>query len=185
MSDPFREVSLPAPGGVYASADDLLLVSDLCEIDLRINRWKKNGASLRIRVRALDFSQQERIDRAALVKIEVSPGQYQMVRSESRFAVGTLKEAVIVPTLTDAQAREMAKHNPGIITAIVRFVWDMLSNLDQESINAIVESEIPDINPAPDDTSADADRADEPIDGADAIPAYGLEPIDDPGLDAA
>jgi hypothetical protein len=138
MNDPFPGLSFPAPGGAYASVDDLLQVADLCEIDLTITRWKRNGASLRIRVRALDFDMQEKVDRASLVKIDG-----QVVKSEARFAAATLKEAVIVPTLTDAQAQAMRKHNPAIISVIVRFVWDILSSLDQSMIDAIVEQAIP------------------------------------------
>lgn len=159
MSDPFPGLAFPAPGGAYASVDDLLQIADLCEIDLTITRWKKNGAPLRIRVRALDFDQQEKIDRASLVKVDG-----QVVKSEARFAAATLKEAVIVPTLSDAQAHAMRKHNPSIVSAIVRFVWDILSSLDQEMIDAIVEIAIPDpAQPAP-DASPDADGSDQPED---------------------
>lgn len=158
MSDPFPGLSFPQPGGAYASADDLLLVSDLCEIDLVVKRWKRSGEALRIRVRALDFDQQEKIDRGALVKID---GQY--VRSESRFAAATLREAVIVPTLTDAQARQMTKHNPQIISQVVRFIWDVLSSLDQDAIDAIVESEIPGPAEPAADASPDADGGGESL----------------------
>lgn len=151
-SDPFPGLAFPAPGGAYASVEDLLQVADLCEVDLTITRWKRNGASLRIRVRALDFDQQERIDRGSLVKIDG-----QIVKSEARFAALTLREAVIVPTLNDAQAQAMRKHNPSIITAIVRFVWDVLSALDQETIDAIVDTADSD----PDDATADAPSPDD------------------------
>lgn len=171
MSDPFTGLDFPKPGsGAYASADDLLLVADLCEIDLVVKRWKRNGAPLRIRVRALDFEQQERIDRAALVKVEE-----RYVRSEARFAAATLREALIVPTLTDAQARQMVKHNPAIIAQVVRFVWDVLSGLDQDAIDAIVESEIPDASSAGDHAAADADSGDEPTAVPTLGPAYGFE----------
>lgn len=177
MSDPFPGLDFPAPGGAYASVDDLLLVSDLCEVDLTVTRWKRGGASLRIRVRALDFDQQERIDRASLVKIDG-----QIVKSEARFAAATLKEAVIVPTLTDAQARQMTKHNPSIISAIVRFVWDVLSALDQETIDGIVEQAIPDPSGAADRSAPHADGGDESAAPNLAGDAYGFERADDPAL---
>ena len=122
MSDPFHGIGFPAPGGAYASVDDLLQVADLVEVDLTITRWTKHGVPLRIRVRALDFDQQEKIDRNSLIKIDD-----RVVKSEARFAAATLREAVIVPTLTDAQAQAMRKHNPAIIASIVRFVWEILS----------------------------------------------------------
>lgn len=150
MSDPFRGLGFPAPGGAYASVDDLLQISDLVEVDLTITRWKRNGAPLRIRVRALDFDQQEQIDRASLVKIDE-----RVVKSEARFAAATLKAAVIAPTLNDAQANAMRKHNPAIISGIVRFIWDVLSALDQEDIDAIVDAAIPDPDGATHDAPAD------------------------------
>jgi hypothetical protein len=177
MSDPFPGLAFPAPGGVYASVDDLLLVSDLCEVDLLVTRWKRNGASLRIRVRALDFDQQEKIDRSSLVKIDG-----QIVKSESRFAAATLKEAVIVPTLTDAQAQAMCKHNPSIISAVVRFVWDVLSALDQETVDAIVEHEIPDTTSAGADAAADANGGDEPADDFTIGESFAVERARDPAL---
>jgi hypothetical protein len=175
MSDPFPGLSFPSPGGPYASVDDLMLVSDLCEVDLVVTRWKRNGASLRIRVRALDFDQQEKIDRNSLIKIDE-----RIVKSEARFAALTLKEAVIVPQLSDAQARQMTKHNPSIITAIVRFVWDVLSALDQEMIDAIVDTAIPDpIQPAA-DAPSDADGGDESPDSFTVGESFTVERARDP-----
>jgi len=171
MSDPFPGMVFPPPGGSYASVDDLLLVSDLCEMDLVITRWKRNGASLRIRVRTLDFDQQERIERGALIKIDE-----KVVRSESRFACLTLKEAIIVPQLNEAQARQMAQHNPSIIAVIVRFVWDVLSGLDQETIDAIVESDIPDPAGAAHDAATDDNRGGESADSFLVGESYRVEP---------
>jgi len=177
MSDPFPGLAFPAPGGPYASVDDLLQIPDLCEVDLTITRWKRNGASLRIRVRALDFDQQERIDRNSLVKIDD-----RIVKSEARFAALTLKEAVIVPTLTDAQAQAMRKHNPSIISVIVRFVWDVLSALDQETIDAIVEQAIPDPDGAPHDAPPDADGSDEQKDSFTLGESFTVERERSPAL---
>lgn len=180
MSAAFPGLEFPSPGGPYASADDLLLVSDLCEVDLVVSRWKRSGVSLRIRVRALDFDQQERIDRASLVKIDG-----QIVKSEARFAAATLKETVIVPTLTDAQARQMTKHNPSIISAIVRFVWDVLSALDQETIDGIVEQAIPSPSGAADDAAADAGGGDEPAESWTFGDTYRSPAAADPVLEPA
>lgn len=177
MNDPFPGLGFPAPGGAYASVDDLLLVSDLCEVDLVVTRWKRNGASLRIRVRALDFDQQEQIDRASMIKFDG-----RIVKSEARFAAATLKEAVIVPQLTDAQAKQMTKHNPSIISVVVRFVWDVLSALDQDAIDAIVEYAIPDPSGAAHDAAADANGGNEPPESFAVSESYELEPARDPAL---
>jgi hypothetical protein len=178
VSDPFPGLAFPSPGGPYASVDDLLLVSDLCEVDLTVTRWKRGGQSLRIRVRALDFDQQERIDRSSLVKLPDG----QIVKSEARFAAATLKEAVIAPTLTDAQARQMTKHNPSIIGAIVRFVWDVLSALDQEIIDALVDTAIPDPGQSAADAPPDADGTDEQADAFAFGDAYGFDAARDAAL---
>lgn len=178
MTDLFAGLSFPAPGGPYATADDLLLVSDLTEVDLVVKRWARNGQSLRIRVRALDFDQQEAIDRGSLVKL--SDGQ--IVKSEARFAALTLREAVLVPKLSDSQAQALRKHNPAIISQVVRFVWDVLSALDQELIDGLVDAAIPDPHGAADDAPPDADGAGEPPVYPDPVAPPGATRIPDPAL---
>lgn len=175
--DPFPGLAFPSPGGAYASVDDLLLVSDLCEVDLTVTRWKRNGASLRIRVRALDFDQQEQIDRGSLIKVD-----NQIVKSEARFAALTLQAAVIVPTLNAAQANAMRKHNPSIISAIVRFIWDVLSALDQETIDAIVDTSLPGTSGAAHDAPPDADGGDEQADAFTLSESFVVERARDSAL---
>jgi cytochrome b len=181
VSDPFPGLGFPPPGGPYASVDDLLQVADLCEVDLTVTRWKKGGESLHIRVRALDFDQQEAIDRGSVVKLKDG----SVVKSDARFAALTLKEAVIVPTLNDAQAQAMRKHNPSIVGAIVRFVWDVLSALDQEVIDGLVEQAFPDPDGAADDAAADADGGDEQAASRDRDPVYGAASVPRPALEQA
>jgi hypothetical protein len=144
-------------GGAYATADDLLLLSDLCELDIVVDRWKRGGTPLRIRIKALDFDQQEKIERLALVKVDG-----KLVRSEAAFAAYTLFESLVVPKLTLEQAQAMRKHNPQIITNIVTFIWNTLSIIDQDIIDAIVESEIPNTVEPPINEATDAGGADDP-----------------------
>ena len=123
----------------YATATDLLAVDDLPERDITIRRWTKAGKSLKLRVRALDLDQQERIDIESLIKHEKTE---EWVRSGAIYAAATLREAVIVPTLDDAKAHLMRKHNPVIIGELVRFIWT-LSALDDAFLEKLVALDDP------------------------------------------
>lgn len=114
----------------YATADDLLTVSDLPERNVTIRRWHKNGKALTIRVRALDLDQQDRINQAALAK-NGKTGEWQ--QSVAAFNAATLLEAMTVPKLDSAQAQAMRKRNPVIIEKLVQFIWS-LSALDDDTI---------------------------------------------------
>lgn len=171
MSDPFPGLDIPITGGAYATADDLLLMSDLAEMDIKVRRWKRGGQPLRLRVRALDFDQQEVIERGALVKID---GQY--VRSEAKFAALTLQHGVIVPKLTAEQANALRKHNPAIISTVVRFIWETLSILDQDVIDALANEQIPGAAEPAADAPPDAD-GDDPADVPAAVTAFPAERI--------
>jgi hypothetical protein len=113
---------LAADAVVYASAEDLLTVTDLPERNVTIRRWHKNGKPLTIRVRALDLDQQDRVNQAALTK-NAKTGEWQ--QSVAAFNAATLLEAIIVPKLTPEQAQAMRKHNPVIIDKLVNFVWSL------------------------------------------------------------
>jgi hypothetical protein len=136
---------------VYASADDLLTVSDLPERNVTIRRWHKNGKPLTIRVKALDLDQQDRVNHAALEKNRKT-GEWQ--QSVASFNAATLEHAVIVPKLTAEQAQAMRKHNPVIIEKLVQFIWG-LSALDDETIENYARS----LANAPSETPPDAPSA--------------------------
>lgn len=148
--------------GAYATAEDLEMLSDLSEVDLVVKRWHRNGQPLRIRVKALDFDQIERIDRGCMVKLKDGT----VVRSDARYATLTLQEAVIMPRLNDAQARAMSKHNPTIISEIVGFVWNGLSVWDQSLVDSLVNEAIPGAIEPTNDPIGDDDSAGDPyLDG--------------------
>lgn len=139
---------------VYASAEDLLTVSDLPERAVTIRRWHKNGKPLTIRIRALDLDQQDKINQAALEKNKKT-GEWQ--QNVAAFNAATLLEAVIVPRLTPEQAQAMRKHNAVILDKLVTFIWS-LSSLDDDTIEQYARSLA---NSPPDPTAAAPDATGE------------------------
>lgn len=161
MIDWTATLGLGIEPGAYATADDLLLLSDLSEVDLVVKRWTRNGQPLRIRVKALDFDQQEACERGALVMRDG-----QAVRSAARFAALTLFESVIVPKLSLEQAHAMRKHNPAVVSEVVSFIWNALSTWNQAMVEAIVNEQIPG---ATDDPPAGDGGGDAALENADRI----------------
>lgn len=139
---------------VYASAEDLLTVSDMPERAVTVRRWHKNGKPLTIRIRALDLDQWDRVNQAALIKNNKT-GDWQ--QSIAAFNAAVLLEAVIVPKLTPEQARAMRQHNPIIIGKLVEFVQS-LSALDDETIEGYARVLA---NPTPDPAAAESDATGE------------------------
>jgi len=123
---------LNGAGGDYATADDLLTLSDMFEQDVTITRWHKNGKPLKIRVRALDLDQQERILNDALIQ-NAKTGLWET--SDAAYCAATLREMCVVPKLNDDQAQRMRGHNPTIIKSLVRYGWK-LSTLDDSRLEA-------------------------------------------------
>ena len=123
----------------YASADDLMRLDDLHEIDVIVKRWQASGKRLKLRIRALDIDQQEQIDIESTIKHDKT-GEW--VRSEALYMAASLREMCIVPKLSDGQAQMMRKHNPTIIRELVRFGWT-LSALDDDLIERLVNIDDP------------------------------------------
>jgi len=190
MSDPFsglgepftsitRELGFPAAGVAYATAEQLLQVSDLTFVDLTVKRWMAGGQPLHLRVRALTFNEQEQVDRASLIKIDG-----KIVKSEARFAAETLRRCCVMPQLNDAQASALRDHNPAIIGAIVQLVWNVLSILDQNAIDSMVDIShpLPTTDGAAGDSVADDNSGDDPLESFAVSEADGAEPARDPIL---
>ncbi len=149
----FEDVQpLPSDAAVvYASADDLLTVSDLPERNVTIRRWHRNGKPFTIRIRALDLDQQDRVNQAALT-YNTKIKEWQ--QSIPAFNAATLLEAVIVPKLTSDQAQAMRKHNPIIIQKLVDFIWSIAA-LDDDTIEQYAHA-LANPSPAPADPPSDA-----------------------------
>ena len=131
----------------YASADDLLTVSDLPERNVAIRRWHQNGKPLTIRIRALDLDQQDRVNQAALT-YNTKTKEWQ--QSVPAFNAATLLEAIVVPRLTAEQAQAMRKRNPVVIAKLVDFIWS-LAALDDDTIEQYARALA---NPSPDPANA-------------------------------
>jgi hypothetical protein len=124
--------------GEYASADDILLQSDMLEQDVTITRWHKNGKKLKVRVRALDLIAQDEIECASLRKHPATGMWYQ---HPPTYASETIRRGVIVPALNADQAKRMEQHNPVIIGELVQYIW-LMSALDEARLEAHLD-EIP------------------------------------------
>jgi hypothetical protein len=136
----------------YASAEDLLTVSDLPERAVTIRRWHKNGRALTIRVRALDLDQWDKVNQAALIQNKKTGAWEQSIAA---FNAAVLLEAVIVPKLAPEQAKAMRQHNPVIIGKLVEFIQS-LSALDDETIENYARILA---NPTPDPATTESDEA--------------------------
>lgn len=144
LYDEVKPSRLVQDAGEYASADDLLLQSDLLEQDVTITRWHKNGKALRIRVRALDLVAQDEIECASLRKHPATGTWYQ---HPPTYASETIRRGVIVPALNDAQSRAMQAHNPVIIAELVQYIW-LMSALDEARLEAHLDEPPPDSDSA-------------------------------------
>lgn len=129
MSGPLLPTKLN-PGEEYASVDDVLACSDLPEAILRVPHWKRNGASLVLRVRALSLAQKDAI-------LRESRGRDGAVDEVARIEA-TLREGCIMPKFTAPQAAMLRAKNPTALEQIATFIWS-LSALDQDLIDAIVQ----------------------------------------------
>ena len=124
----------------YATVSDILEADDLPACDVRIPQWRKNGKSLLIRVRALDFEQQEQIQAEALILDGPRKGE----RDYKAFVLATWREGVIAPTFTADQAARLASKNPKAIEDVHVLIWQ-LSVLSQEAIDAYLAALADDI----------------------------------------
>ena len=117
-------------GEGYASVDDILACSDLAEATIRVPHWKRNGAQLVLRVRALSLEQKDAVLRESRGK----DGQLDEVAQ----ICATLREGCMVPRFTAAQAEQLRTKNPTALDQVAKFIWT-LSALDQELIDALVQ----------------------------------------------
>lgn len=126
----FDEAAPSAGAGLeYGSAGALTTVDDLLEIDLDVRRWK-----MKIRVRALDLDQEDRIELESLVKHPKTGEWYQPPALKTAI---TLREGIIVPKLDKEQAKTLVKRNPRIAEGIARWIR-LLSSLTNETIEQYV-----------------------------------------------
>lgn len=140
MSSPLTPTKLK-DGEEYASVDDILACSDLAEAIIRVPHWKRNGAQLVLRVRALSLEQKDLVLRESRTK----DGQLDEVVQ----TCATLREGCMVPRFTAAQAEQLRTKNPTALNQVATFIWT-LSALDQDLIDGLVQ-QLTGAAPPPDD----------------------------------
>ena len=116
-------------GEDYATVDDILTCADLPEAIIRVPQWRKNGAALALRVRALSLVQKESI----LADCRKADGTIDQVAQIE----ATLREGVLNPRFDPNTAERLRHKNPDALEQIFRMIWT-LSALDQDLINAVV-----------------------------------------------
>jgi hypothetical protein len=134
-------------GDYYESIDDLLSDDTLLEVDLSIKGLKK-----RIRIRALSYSQMEKVNNLSQKNGEVDP---------TEFTINTIVEGVIRPKMNSAQARKILDANGEVVRELAENIWT-LGKISKDSFDRYVEtlqtdSELQDPDEKSRDSSSTAD----------------------------
>lgn len=129
------------PGEEYASVDAILACSDLAEAIVRVPHWKRNGAQLALRVRALSLEQRDRILQESRRRDGTTDEVAQIC--------ATIREGCLLPRFTAPQAAQLRTKNPTALELVAKFIW-ALSALDQDLIDATIQA-LTGAEPAPDD----------------------------------
>lgn len=136
----------------FATFGQLLALKDRAEVVVEIRRWRRaDGEPQRLRLRALDLETQVNIERECRQRDPLT-GETRI--DQLRYATATLREAVVEPHLGQSGAAALIHHNGAIVSAIVRFVWDVLSTVDASRIGDLVAAALGDDE---DDDAADHD----------------------------
>lgn len=121
--------------------DDVLACSDLAEAIVRVPHWKRNGAQLALRVRALSLEQRDRILQESRRRDGTTDEVAQIC--------ATIREGCLLPRFTAPQAAQLRTKNPTALELVAKFIWS-LSALDQDLIDATIQA-LTGAEPAPDD----------------------------------
>jgi hypothetical protein len=112
-------------GDYYDSVDDLLNDDTLLEVDLTIKGLKK-----RLRIRALSYSQMEKINGLSQKNGETDT---------TEFTVNTIVEGLIRPRMNSAQARKLLDANGEVIRELAENIWT-LGKISKDSFDKYVET---------------------------------------------
>lgn len=126
-----------AAGEQLATLDDILACSDLPEVPVRVDFWRKRGRSLVIRVRGLDLDEQERVRSAANRAVPAEDRALGTTQHWPTFVVMTLALAVASPRITVEQAKQLVHKNARAVEQLADLAWT-LSATSQERIDAIL-----------------------------------------------
>lgn len=120
-----------APGAAYASYADLIAADDLPHESLTVWGWKANGAPLVVRVRGLSLEERETVLLAATNR---ATGMYDL----TKLTIGYLRYGLVVPALTDEQAKALAQKHAGTVQQVADYI-KALTELDYGQIQAVAE----------------------------------------------
>ena len=98
-------------GDYYEDVDDLLKDDQTIEIDIQAKGMKK-----RLRIRALSFSQMEKINKVSQIDGKVD---------NSEFVINTIIEGVVRPKFNSAQAKRLLDAHGETVKEIAENVWQL------------------------------------------------------------
>jgi len=133
----------------YDSANQVATEEDRVEIDIKITGWEK-----KMRIRALSFAQMEKINKMATIQ-ETDKDERRIAgeMDKAEWTYWTIKEGVVRPYFTIAQARELADNNGSFVRELADEIWNLgrISKrmwdayiLEQKKAAALEESDNPD-----------------------------------------
>ena len=124
-----------AAGEPLATLDDILTCSDLPEVTVRVDFWRKHGRAMAVRVRGLDLSEQEQARACANRAVPAEDRALGSTQHWPTFVVMTLALAIVSPRLTVEQAQKLASKNASACEQLADLAWN-LSALSQDYIDA-------------------------------------------------
>ncbi len=98
-------------GDYYEDVDDLLKDDQTIEIDIQAKGMKK-----RLRIRALSFSQMEKINKLSQIDGKVD---------NSEFVINTILEGVVRPKFNSAQAKRLLDAHGETVKEIAENIWQL------------------------------------------------------------
>jgi hypothetical protein len=98
-------------GDYYEDVDDFLKEDQTIEVDI-----KAKGMNKRIRIRALSFSQMEKINKLSTVEGKTD---------NSEFVINTIIEGVVRPKFNSAQAKRLLDAHGETVKEIAENIWQL------------------------------------------------------------
>lgn len=126
-----------AAGEPLATLADILECSDIPEIAVRVDFWRRKGRGMVVRIRGLDLEEQEQVRMAAGRAVAPEDRALGVTQHWPTFVVTTLALAFASPRVTPEQARSLARKNAAACEQLAELCWT-LSATNQERIDAIL-----------------------------------------------
>ncbi len=133
----------------FDSAKEVSLEDDRVETDIHVIGWSK-----KFRIRALSFEQMERINKLATIQeTDKDKGRIAGKLDQAEWVYWTIKEGVVRPFFSIAQARELSENNGSFVRELAEEIWNLgrISKrqwdayiTEQSKLIALQESDNPD-----------------------------------------